>query len=151
MAAALNRVFIVVAFVEGALAILGQIVGKDLSLLAFLARAFSDANKEARQLAKTGSDLASTFTKDLNELSLTAKQSEEAFKNFSDTVNESLDIGSLGIAIDDVQELFGTVEGTLTNAIVGGIAGAIVFIPDLAFKLGLLLVDGVTEALHLQV
>ena len=75
LAAALNRVFIVVALVEGALAILGQIVGKDLSLLAFLARAFSDANKEARQLAKTGSDLASTFTKDLNELSLTAKQS----------------------------------------------------------------------------
>ena len=149
LAAALNRVFIVIALVEGALAILGQIVGKDLSLLAFLAKAFSDANKEARQLAKTGSDLASTFTKDLNELSLTAKQSEEAFKSFSDTVNESLDIGSLGIAIDDVQELFGTVEGTLTNAIVGGIAGAIVFIPDLAFKLGLLLVDGVTEAFAL--
>ena len=56
---------------------------------------------------------------------------------------------ALCIAIDDVQELFGTVEGTLTNAIVGGIAGAIVFIPDLAFKLGLLLVDGVTEAFAL--
>ena len=41
LAAALNRVFIVVALVEGALAILGQIVGKYLSLLAFLASAFS--------------------------------------------------------------------------------------------------------------
>ena len=150
LVAVLNKVFIVVAIVEGALAILGQIIDKNLSVLAFLARAFRNVTRESRELKKSASDLASSFTKDVNTMGLTAAQAEEAFSNFGKTVSDSLSIGTYGIAVDEVKDFFGTVEGTIVDSIVGALATVLLLIPQLAYKLGLLIVDGITEAFALS-